>query len=201
MGTPPTDTQYDSGMPNFQPVVAFRSRKAAQLCAYFAAAQGGAIEKLKLIKLVYLTERKCLEDWHRPILFDELFSLPHGPICSGTLNGINGTIHENIWDDFISRSGNETAAVKFFQRDDLDEISDAEIEIAESVWKDFGHLTASQLRKYTHDNCPEYTEITAGRIPISYREVLEALGASMAQAEAIEREISILRREESALTG
>jgi uncharacterized phage-associated protein len=193
--------QYDPELPAyFAPLVGFRSRKAAQLCAHFAVKEGGTIEKLKLIKLVYLAERQCLEDWHRPILFDELFSLPHGPICSSTLNGINGNIHEQIWDDFVARNGNEIVAMKKFGRESLDEISDAELDIVGEVWQRFGHMTASQLRNYTHEHCPEYTE-TTGRIPISYREVLEAVGAASVEAEAIDREISELRREESALAG
>src|SRR5690349_9448667 len=87
----------------YAPLVGFKSRKAAQLCAFFAIKAGGLIEKLKLIKLVYLAERTCLKDWHRPILFDELFSLPHGPICSSTLNGIDGAVHAEMWAEFIAR--------------------------------------------------------------------------------------------------
>ncbi len=193
--------QYNAEMPAFlAPLVAFRSRKAAQLCAHFAVKEGGTIEKLKLIKLVYLAERQCLEEWHRPLLFDELFSLPHGPICSSTLNGINGNIHEGIWDDFVARNGNEIVAMKRFERDSLDEISDAEFDVIEATWSRFGDMTASQLRNYTHAHCAEYTE-TTGRIPISYRELLEAVGTPPEEADAIDRDISELRREESALAG
>src|SRR2546430_17436847 len=91
------------------------------------------------------------------------------------------------------------SAMKKFTRDELDEISDAEMDVLDSIWKQFGHLTASQLRNYSHDHCPEYTE-TTGRIPIAYREVLEALGVSEQDAEQIEREIAEFRREENALT-
>ena len=193
------DRRYDPSYRNFlAPLVGFRSRKAAQICAYFAVRSGGIIEKLKLIKLVYFSERTFLGENHHPMLFDELFSLPHGPICSSTLNGIDGEIHEQIWDDFVARNGNEIVALRKFTRDDLDEISDAEMDMLERVWAEFGHMTASQLRNYSHDHCPEYTE-TAGRIPISYREVLEALGVSDTDAEAVEREISELRREENVL--
>lgn len=193
------DRKYDSSYPSFlAPLVGFRSRKAAQICAHFAVRSDGIIEKLKLIKLVYLAERAFLAEIHRPMLFDELFSLPHGPICSSTLNGIDGEIHEQIWDDFIQRNGNAIVALKKFTRDDFDEISDAELDILEQVWDEFGQMTASQLRNYSHDHCSEYTE-TTGRIPISYREVLEALGVSDTEAELLEREISELRREESIL--
>jgi uncharacterized phage-associated protein len=189
----------DSSTPSYlAPLVGFRSRKAAQICAYFALQSTGIIEKLKLIKLVYLAERRFLKEWRQPILFDELFSLPHGPICSSTLNGIDGLLHEDIWGDFVSRNGNQIVANKKFSRGDLDEISDAELEALKATWRRFGHLTASQLRNYSHDHCPEYTE-TTGRIPISYRELLEAVGASDREAESVEREIAELRREKSAL--
>jgi uncharacterized phage-associated protein len=199
MGNEVPERQYDPNTPYFiAPLVGFRSRKAAQICAFFAVKSKGIIEKLKLIKLVYFSERKTLADYHRPMLFDELFSLPHGPICSSTLNGIDGEIHGHLWDDFLARNGNAIVAMKNFNRDDLDEISDDEIATLEKIWKDLGHMTASQLRNYSHENCPEYTE-TEGRIPIAYREVLEALGVSEPEAESVEREIAMIRREESVL--
>ena len=192
------DRLYNPSIPNFlAPLVGFRSRKAAQVCARFALLNDGIIEKLKLIKLIYLSERKILGEQSRPMLFDELFSLPHGPICSSTLNGIDGAYGE-VWDEFIARNGNEVVALKKFDRDDFDELSDAELDVMNDVWARFGNMTASQLRNYSHVNCPEYTE-TTGRIPIAYREVLEAMGVRDADAEFIDREISEFRREESIL--
>jgi uncharacterized phage-associated protein len=76
------------------PLVGFKLKKAAQLAAYFSVQSEGLIEKLKLIKLIYLTERRFIANHKHPMLYDELYSLPHGPICSSTLNGIDGVIHE-----------------------------------------------------------------------------------------------------------
>lgn len=184
------------------PLVGFRSRKAAQICAYFVLKSNGhhpgVIEKLKLIKLVYLAERKYLADNLESMLLDELYSLPHGPICSSTLNGINGAIHHHIWDQFLAHNGNEVCAIKHFGRDDFDEVSDDEIDTLENVWTQFGHMTASQLRNWTHENCPEYTEVSPGRrLEITYREILEALGVE--GAEDIDRRIADFRRAESVL--
>ena len=163
-----------------QPCAGFRSRKAAQMCAYFATQSGGTIEKLKLIKLIYLAERKHLFEHHHPMLFDEFYSLPHGPICSSTLNGINGMVHEALWDEYVARNGNINGnivvAVKAVAREDLDEISDAEMTAITEVWGEFSNMTAWQIRNYTHDNCPEYTETANARISISYRQIFEALG-------------------------
>lgn len=180
------------------PLSGFRSEKAAQICAYFALlSDGGVIDKLKLIKLVYLTERVFLRRHHIPMLFDEMYSLPHGPICSSTLNGIDEVIDTDIWHKYIAKHGNRVVAAKKFARDDLDEISDAEIAYLDASWEEFGHMTASQLRGWSHDNCPEYTETDKKRIPISYADILNAFND--AAAEQVERSIEEFRRAESIL--
>jgi uncharacterized phage-associated protein len=181
-----------------EPVIGFRSRKAAQLCAWFATHADGCIEKLKLIELVYLSERTHLSTYEDSMLRDELYSLPHGPICSSTLDGINGVIHKEIWDDFIARNGNIVVSMKKFSRSELDDLSDIEIDIAEEIWSRFRNMTASQIRNYTHKNCPEYTEIESGRLLISYRDVLKAVGSD--NADIVEQDITTMRKEEKVLT-
>jgi uncharacterized phage-associated protein len=186
------------------PLVGFKSRKAAQIAAFFALKSTipnhGTIEKLKLIKLIYFSEREFLRAYHLPMLFDEFYSLPHGPICSATLNGLDGKLDdgdESVWGEFIARNGNVVVAMKRFTRESLDAIGTAEMKMLKFIWHRFGDMTASQLRNYSHENCPEYTEITKGRIPISYREVMEALGVEKAEADLIDDNIRDIRRKES----
>jgi len=188
---------YADGVPpHAAPLVGFRSRKAAQLAAYFANLSGGQIDKLKLIKLIYMTERGFLHEHHSPLLLDELYSLPHGPVCSSTLNGIDGVIHESVWGDYIGRHGRDHIFARKFERAQFDELSDAAVAIANEVWSQFRDMSAWEIRNWTHENCDEYTE-TTGRIPISYREVLGALNDPA--ADSIDQEISELRRAENAL--
>lgn len=192
-------TETESATPAYlEPVVGFRSRKAAQLCAWFAIQSQGCIEKLKLVKLIYLAEREHLTVFEDSMLLDEMYSLPHGPVCSGTLNGIDGRIHQKTWDEFLARNGNIVVAVKSFGRDSLDELSDEEIEIAQKVWAKFKFMTSSQIRRYTHTHCAEYTEVTSGRIPISFEEILLAVGSE--NSSFIQDEISAMRHEEKVLT-
>ena len=155
------------------------------------------IEKLKLIKLIYLAERKYLESYHYPMLFDEFYSLPHGPICSSTLNGIDGVIHELLWSEYILRDGNVVVAVHSVNRNDLDEVSDAEMSVISEIWKAFSGMTASQVRNYTHENCAEYTETNRARVPILYQHIFEALGEE--DAVAVSEDISELVKLEGVL--
>lgn len=180
-----------------QPSAGFRSRKAAQICAYFANQSNGTIEKLKLIKLVYLAERQFLSTYHHPMLFDEFYSLPHGPICSSTLNGIDGIIDTALWDEYIARNGNIVVAVKAVERSDLDHVSDAEMKVISDVWQKYANMTASQIRNHTHRFCAEYTETDRARIPITYREILSALGEE--DAVGISQDISNLVKLEGIL--
>lgn len=183
---------------NFPALIGFKSRKAAQVAAFFAAKKESHIEKLALVKLIYLAERDFMSKYSHPMLYDEFFSLRNGPVCSSALNGINGQLDKSTWSHFIILEENKNVkAVKKFTREQHDEISDAEMEMLESTWTSFGWMTSAQIRDYTHKNCPEYTEIETGRLPIFYKDIFKALGKP--NADELEEEINAYRRAESIL--
>ncbi|WP_296745200.1 Panacea domain-containing protein [Mesorhizobium sp.] len=177
----------------FAPLVGFASKKAAQIAAYLLSKQPN-MEKLKLIKLLYLSEREFLSRHGHPMLYDEFYSLKDGPICSSSLNGLNGQLDTEYWAQFFVIGDNKRnfQLKREFARDDLDEVSDAEIAAVEGVWERFRDFSASEIRNWTHDNCPEYTEVESGRVPISYKDVLDALGEK--NGEDVERGVSQKRR-------
>jgi len=180
------------------PLAGFDSRKAAQIAAFYVSKQPD-IEKLKLIKLIYLAERRALAKFGLPMIFDEFYSLKDGPICSSALNGINGEIDPETWSSYIVMNQNRRniALRRAVSRDDLDEISDAEIDVLEEVWGTFGSFTAGQIRNWTHNNCPEYTELSHGRVPITYSALLEAIGVT--RIPDIEEDIAQARKVSSYL--
>ncbi|MCH8166423.1 MAG: SocA family protein [Proteobacteria bacterium] len=177
----------------FPPLIGFASKKAAQLSAHFLSLQPD-MEKLKLIKLVYLSEREFLRLHGHPMIYDEYYSLKDGPICSSALNGMNGGLDQEYWSTFFVLDDNRRNfhLKRKISRDDLDELSAADLEVADSVWDKFSAFTAGQIRKWTHDNCPEYKEVPSGRLPISCRDVMEATGQGDCQH--VEDEIMRTRR-------
>lgn len=187
--------EVEGTMSHRQRLIGFRGRKAAQVAAFFTSQSGGTIDKLKLIKLIYLAERLFMEKYGQPMLYDELYSLPHGPICSCTLDAING----NYWSEYISRERNDVKITTEINDEVLDEISQAEKHILASIWESFGFMTPSQIRKYTHRNCPEYREVPAGsRLPIMYKDLLLAVGYD--NAETMVDEINETRRIDALLS-
>lgn len=132
------------------------------MAAYFIHQNGGSIEILKLIKLIYLSERESYIRYGEPMIGDDLVSMEHGPVVSTTYNHCKREIESEPggWDEWISeRDGNNLALlVDNVVLDELKQLSDADAEIIENIWGNFGGMTASQLRKYTHDHCPEWEE-------------------------------------------
>lgn len=163
-------------MLNPRALVGYRPRKCAQIAALFVRAAGGRIDKLKLIKLLYLVERRSIELRCRPMFYDQYYSLKDGPICSNALNGINGRSDEDAWGSYIRREGDRNV---FLARElgdnDADELSDSDVEIIRSIWLDFGSMPTTTLRRWTHSHCGEYTEVQEGRVPIEHFSISAAI--------------------------
>lgn len=168
----------------YAPIAGFRSAKAAQIAAHFVSRSGGQIAKLKLAKLIYLAEREHLKRFDRPMTMDECYSLPHGPICSSSLNGIDGKLGDDGEWTRVRAYGRDQVHGNTVGREDLDEITNAEFRVLEHVWDQFGGMTAARIRTWTHDpeNVPEYVEVTKSRLPITYEQILRALGKKDAAA-------------------
>lgn len=177
---------------SFEPISGFDAAKAIQLCAFFLICAGGRLDKLKLIKLVYLSEREYLRRYQLPMLWDEFYSLQHGPVCSATLNCIDKVCLTSLSDAFFVTHGRrDVHLVRGVSVADFDCMNNADIDVAGSVWSEHKAKTASQIRAYTHTYCPEYTEVDRGRIRISYADMLEAVG--VANVAMISEEIEAYR--------
>jgi len=161
------------------PLPAYNVRKAAQVVAFFAKKQGGSINVLKLAKLVYLADREFMSRYDCPILYDQLVSMEHGPVNSRTLNYINGCLtDERNWDSLLVDREGHTVGLRNPQlsTDDLDELSEAEVEVLEDVWSQFSSMDRYALRDYTHEHCPEWEDPDGSSSPIPYERVFKFLG-------------------------
>lgn len=156
----------------------FNVRKAAQVSAFFALKQGGQIHVLKLVKLIYLSDRNFMRRYDVPIIGDKLVSMDHGPVNSLTLNYVNGTAESADWDAFMAdRAGHMVALSNDELTDDmLDELSDAEMRVLEETWNEFGHMDRFEIRDYTHRHCPEWDDPHGSSTPLRYAHVFKFLG-------------------------
>ena len=162
----------------------FNEKKAAEVAAYFlvrASKPKKIITLLKLMKLMYLSERLSYQKFGHPIIGDALVSMPHGPVLSKTLDLMNVGSSKKLspWVRLISDKSNRDMSLKEkLTIDDLRELSDADLEVLKTIWNDFGQRSASTLRNYTHDpkNCPEWQDPDGSSVPIQLETLLEKIG-------------------------
>jgi uncharacterized phage-associated protein len=63
--------------------LSFSYRKATQALNFFARQDGGTINKMRALKLLFFADRYHLRKYGRPIANDEYFAMDYGPVPSG----------------------------------------------------------------------------------------------------------------------
>ena len=171
-----------------EPISGFQAEKVLEYIALFLKLSDRRIEKLKLVKLLYLTEREFLRKTGELSLWDEYYSLPHGPICSSSLHIIDGYLDEDAANRIFAVQNGKDLTLKDYESSDqgYDYLSDSEISVARDVWEEHKHRTSSQLRNFTHQYCPEYKLINRGRIRIRVEDLMQAVGLDDIEERAAE---------------
>ena len=169
----------------------FNEKKAAQAAAYFLFRAGGPLSVLKLMKLLYLAERRSFEKFGEPMIGDRLVSMPHGPVLSCTYNHMTGELPsvEGGWDFWIADRAEHDLALRDpdslrSPEQDLLELSDADVGILSDIWDQFGGMDQWELREYTHDHCPEWKDPEGSMIPMQPEDFFEALKFTPEQRKA-----------------
>lgn len=131
----------------------FNYRKSVQALNFLAIKNGGEMNKMKAIKLVWLSDRLHLRKYARTITGDIYFALPNGPVCSTTRDLLEqydslSEIEIQYSDEFIQPKG------KYFFKSIKDcylkVFSKTDIEVLDLVWSKYGHLNEYELVELSH---------------------------------------------------
>ncbi|OJU02759.1 MAG: hypothetical protein BGN83_16045 [Rhizobium sp. 63-7] len=163
--------------------MSYEPRKAAQLIASLILKTGGqSLNVLKAVKLVYLVDRESIKRFGFPILDEYRVSMPRGPVNSLTYSHINGEFDLDAcgWSEFLEDRAGHLIALSNSNvtPDDLDELSDADLECVNAVWEEFGGMNQWQLVEWTHDpkNVPEWEDPNGGSVVIPLQRILHSVG-------------------------
>ncbi len=171
----------------------FNERKAAHMAAFFLGQLPEMrMPHLKLMKLLYLSDREAVRAFGWPISGDRLVSMPHGPVLSQTLNLMDGDVesHPGGWEEWISDKENHELSLR--QPLDiafLDELAPAEIDVLKAVWDKFGAMGKWEIRDWTHQNCAEWVDPKGSSFPIQYDALARAVGFDDAAAQELAAQI------------
>lgn len=164
----------------------FDQRKAAQAAAYLLQKHEGRLNYMKLIKLLYLADRRALLQHGRPITGDRMVSMPKGPVLSGILDLINwGQRREepSVWHEYVSSP--EGYEVGLVSGDcNFDRLSAREKTILDAVDARYGRIDKWSLVELTHD-LPEWRDPRGSSFPIDPTDILRAEGRSEETIEKI----------------
>lgn len=157
--------------------IRFNEAKVTQAASYLLKLRGGRMKYIKLIKLLYLADRKSFVERGRTISTDCYVSMEHGPVLSVTLNLIQGSHRETdkTWAKAISTV--EDFDVKLNDPNGeicVDELSRADIETLDAIYAQFGHWNRWRLIDDVMHKLPEWRNPGNSMIPIRYREILQA---------------------------
>lgn len=145
---------------------------------------------MKLIKLLYLMDRTALARWGHPVTYDRYVSMPHGPVLSTTLDRINeedDPDRPSFWSKFVSPPHGYCVSLVADPSDD--DLSAAETGLIDDIYRQFGNMSQWQLRDYCHASLSEWTDPEGSSVAIHYRDILQAVGKTEAEAEEIVAEL------------
>jgi uncharacterized phage-associated protein len=175
--------------------MAFNERKVAQMAAFFLQRNGGSLSILKLMKLLYLADRRALDLFDTPISGDRMVSMPHGPVLSRTYELMNGSgfSTEKGWDSWVADRAGHMLSLRdceLTESDlDLPALSEADIDVLAAVQDEFGGMEPWALRNFTHDHCREWKDPEGSSLQIDYRDVFVALGRSQEEARIAQQDL------------
>ncbi len=130
---------------------------------------------IRLVKLLYIADRKCLQKSGNPIIGDRIVAMKYGPVLSRTYDIIKGEDTESEkWDKYFEKFQN---TIKLRKSPGLGSLSKFEIEILQEVHELFEHMAEFDIVEETHDY-PEWKNNRPGDCsrPIPYEDILDAVG-------------------------
>ncbi len=173
----------------------FNEAKTTQAAALLLKENGGKMNYMKLIKLLYLADREALSRWARPISGDFYVSMDNGPVLSKVLDKINSGRNpaavKSYWHKFISSP--QGYNIKLLKNEPgSDELSNREEELLLSIFEKYKDFDPWQMVDYCHDNLPEWKDPEGSSIPIRVEDILREVNKTEKDIAFIEDEVSNL---------
>lgn len=132
----------------------FNYKKTVQALNYLASISGGSLNKMKAIKLLWLSDRLHLRKYARTITGDTYFALKLGPVPSNTRDILeNSSFLSEDELKYSSQFISITDKYKYASNGDpyLKVFSETDIEILNEVFSVYGQLSHFQLSELSHE--------------------------------------------------
>jgi uncharacterized phage-associated protein len=167
-------------------------KKATQVAARFLAAAGAKLPYMSLLKLMYIADREALRRWRSPVTNDRYVSMKLGPVLSGVYDLL--VVPPEVptyWHRHISSP--ERYEVSLLEDPGDDELSRAEEKLVDEIFATYSQCSQWDLSDLTHE-FQEWADPDGSSIPIDVKDILRAVGADAAEADAIAKDLNGFNR-------
>jgi len=157
----------------------FAYKKAAQALNYFAIQNGGEIDKLHALKLIFFADRYHLRKYGRPITNDQYWAMKFGPVPSGVkdLFELDSVSHEerHYTAALLSKAEKEYA-VRSIAPVNTRVLSETDLEALQFSWEAFGKRPRIVEKTHLYPEWQRHEAAIAGgntRVPMDYLDFLD----------------------------
>ncbi|MFO0807517.1 MAG: Panacea domain-containing protein [Gemmataceae bacterium] len=155
----------------------FNFEKTLQATGVLLEGDGGSMEYIRLLKLLYIADRTLLGEVGRTLTGDRAVAMDHGPVLCRVYDTIKGqTADAGRWAEFVHKDGYKVVLKKTPGRGKL---SKREVALLNKLTEQYRNATDWELVEETH----EFGEWKANHrpgtsTPIPWPAALEAQGKS-----------------------
>jgi uncharacterized phage-associated protein len=131
----------------------FAYRKSVQVLNYFAEREGGTIETIKALKLLWLADRLHLRTYARTICGDNYYAMEKGVVASLAKDLAQNTDFLEPAQKIYSNAYLETHDNRNYasvQATDNALFSETDLDILSKIYTEFGDLDSEQLSELSH---------------------------------------------------
>lgn len=166
----------------------FNESKTTEAAVILLKMSGGRMSYIRLLKLLYLSDRKAYFELGRSITNDLYYSMKYGQVPSRAYDLIKCTASttENVWCDFITPPINKKYIELIDNHKDLKVLTEAEINIIRSISMEHVEKDDFELADITKG--PEYVDVQklgVRRVATPIENILSALKYTADQVESI----------------
>ena len=136
-------------MPNKERSIRFpyNKEKAIQSVLRLLHRNGGSMDKLKLIKLIFFADREHVVRFGRPIVGGDYYAMKLGPVSSDLRDDVDKSASTEEYPFEIRGDYNLIAK----EACDEDWLSESDLEILDEVYSKFGHIDSVKLGLFSHN--------------------------------------------------
>lgn len=152
-------------------IIEFDNKKTTQAINFLATKEGGKIDKLKVIKLIWVADRLHLRKYGRPIVNDTYLAMRYGAVGS-SVKDFTGFNVEGDEEKYLKKylEPINKYNIKSKKQVDTDVFSDSEIEMIEKSYNEYSSMDKFDLAKLSHE-FPEWKKFKEA-LKVNTREVM-----------------------------